>query len=67
LKALGDLISVMPVERSKQGKDRSYWYRLEFTKATVLQVVMLDAQNRVTFGDSVDVEHKSSVSAKAPD
>lgn len=57
--ALGDLISVMPVERSKEGKARSYWYRLEFTKATVLQIVMLDPDNRVTFSNSLDTHHKT--------
>jgi hypothetical protein len=56
LNDLGDLISVMPVERSNEGQDRSYWYRLEFTKATVLQIVMLNAQNRVTFSDFLDRE-----------
>jgi hypothetical protein len=65
LKALGDLISVMPVERSKERKERSYWYRLEFTKATVLQIIVLDAQDRVTFGDSVDTQYKTQTTAKA--
>jgi hypothetical protein len=65
LNALGDLISVMPVERSKEGKYRSYWYRLEFTKATVLQIVMLDADNRVAFGDSLDTHHKTQTTARS--
>lgn len=65
LNAFGDLVSVMPVERSKEGKDRSYWYRLEFTKGTVLQMIMLDADNRVTFGNTVDTHHKTQTTAKS--
>ena len=56
--ALGDLRAVMFVDRSTEGKDRTFWYRLEFTKATVLQILVLDAQNRVAFGDTVDVQQK---------
>jgi hypothetical protein len=67
LNALGDLISLVPVERSKEGNQRSYWYRLEFTKATVLQIVMLDADNRVVLSNSVDGEKTSSATAKASD
>ena len=63
LNALGDLISFMPVERSKDGKERSYWYRLEFTKATVLQMYVLDADNRVRFSGSADTHQKTEVSA----
>ena len=65
LKALGRLISFMPVKRSTDGKERSYWYRLEFTKATVLQVLMLDADNRVRFSDSVDTHQKTQTAAKS--
>ena len=59
LNALGDLISIMPVHRKKAGKERSYWYRLEFTKATVFQIVMLDGGNRMTYSDSVDTHLKT--------
>lgn len=45
LNSLGEVISVIPVERSKEGKERCYWYRVEFTKGTVFQAVMLDADN----------------------
>ena len=64
LKALGDVISVMPVERLKAGQERSYWYRLEFTKGTVFQVVMLNADNRVTYSNSVDTFDKPQSAAK---
>ena len=67
LNALGDLISIMPVERSKEGKERCYWYRLEFTKGTVFQIVMLDADNRVKYSDSVDTHHKTQTTAKSSD
>jgi hypothetical protein len=60
MKALGDLLAVEFVDRSTEAKERTYWYRLEFTKATVLQILMLDSQNRIAFGDSLDLEHKAS-------
>ena len=63
--ALGDLISAMPVERSKEGKDRSYLYRLEFTKATLLELIMLDAENRVTFVHTVDTHEKTQTTAQS--
>jgi hypothetical protein len=67
LNALGDLISVIPVERSKEEKERSYWYRVEFTKGTVLQMIVLDADNRVTFSNSVDTHQKTQTTAKSFD
>ena len=64
LKALGELISVMPVERSQEGQERSYWHRLDFAKATVLQMTMLDAAGRVTFGTTLDTHQKAQTTAK---
>ncbi len=63
--ALGDLLSVVPIEHSVEGSNRTYWFRLEFTKATVLQIIMLDANDRVIFADSLDVEKKATIAAKA--
>ena len=65
LNALGDLISIKPVERSTEAKERCYWYRVEFTKGTVFQIVMLDADNRVKFSDSVDTHHKTQTAANS--
>jgi len=65
LNGLGDLISIMPVERSKEGKERCYWYRLEFTKGTVFQVVIVDAENRVKYSDSVDTYLKTPTTPKS--
>ena len=67
LNALGDVISIMPVERSTEGKERSEWYRVEFTKGTVFQVVMFDADDRVKFSDSVDTHLKTQAAAKSSD
>ena len=67
VKALGKLISVMPVQRSKAGQERCYWYRLEFTKGTVFQAVILDAENRVKYSDSVDTHNKAQTTAKTPE
>jgi len=39
------------VERSEKDGQRSYYYRAEFTHATALQYILLDAQNRVASGN----------------
>jgi hypothetical protein len=67
LHALGDLIAVLPVERTRKGSERCDWYRVEFTKGTVFQIVMLNEQNRVTFSDSVDTHLKSKTTTKSSD
>ena len=64
LKALGELISIGLVERTKEGNERCYWYRVEFTKGAVFQIIMFDADNRVKFSDSVDTHHKTQTTAK---
>ena len=65
LNALGNIISVKPVERLKVGQKRSDWYRVEFSEGTVFQVVMLDEDGRVTYSDSVDTHHKTQTAAKS--
>ncbi|HZP60687.1 MAG TPA: hypothetical protein VFB27_10230 [Opitutaceae bacterium] len=51
LKRFGQLLSMDLVERSEKDGQRSYYYRAEFTHATALQYILLDAQNRVASGN----------------
>ena len=48
LKRNGDLVSIALVERRNEGGRRSYRYRVEFEKATLLLRYVLDEQNKVS-------------------
>lgn len=58
LKRLGDFVSMTLVDRGEENGQRTYRYRLEFAKATILQRFILDAQNKMASGGSEAVELK---------
>ena len=58
LKRLGSLVSLTLVERGKENGRRSYRYRMEFEKVTVLQHIVFDQQNKVTLCESEDAVWK---------
>jgi len=47
VKSFGKLVSVTLVDRSAEGGKRSYRYRLEFEKNTLLQRFVFDEQNKL--------------------
>ena len=55
VKALGKLVSVTLVDRSEEGGKRSYRYRMEFEKNTLLQRVVFDEQNKLASSQTEDV------------
>ena len=68
LKKLGDFVSMTLVDRSDENGRRTYRYRLEFAKATVLQRFVLDDQNKLASGGSEAVELKPGANVpEAPD
>lgn len=62
-KRIGDLVSLTLVERSRGvfGWRRSYTYRVQFTKATVLTRFDLNHRNKVTSGYMKPAEWKEAV------
>ena len=58
MKRLGDFISMTLVDRSDADGKRSYRYRLEFAKATLLARFVLDGQNKVASGETEAFEFK---------
>ena len=58
LKRLGNLVSLTLVERSNEDGRRSYRYRMEFEKITVLQHIVFDRQNKVALSESEDAVWK---------
>ena len=54
-KALGQLVSVTLVDRSEEGGKRSYRYRMEFEKNTLLQRLVFDEQNKLASSQTEDV------------
>ena len=55
VKALGPLVSVTLVDRSEEGGKRSYRYRMEFEKNTLLQRLVFDEQNKLAASETEDV------------
>jgi hypothetical protein len=47
IKSLGPLVSLTLVDRSEESGKRSYRYRVQFEKNTVLQRVVFDEQNKI--------------------
>jgi hypothetical protein len=66
LKQLGDFVSMTLVDRSEADGRRTYRYRLEFAKATVLQHFVFDKQNKVAAGGSEALEWKPGVKVPEP-
>ncbi len=63
LKRFGGLNSMTLVERNEEDGQRIYYYRSEYANATVLQQIVLDAENRVASGNLwVDVKWKRDTS-----
>jgi hypothetical protein len=62
-KRLGDLVSLTLLDRSEADGQRSYRYRLEFQKVTVLEHLVFDGQNKCTSGGPEALEWKSSTNA----
>jgi hypothetical protein len=54
-KALGWLVSLTLVDRSEEGGNRSYRYRMEFEKSTLLQHLVFDPQNKVVSSRTEDI------------
>ncbi len=61
LKRFGDFTSLALVGRRDENGQRSYRYRLEFKKATVLQHIVFDAQDKVASLRSESVEWRPGV------
>jgi len=57
-KRLGNLVSFTLVDRGKEDGLRSYRYRMDFEKVTVLQHVVFDKQNKVALSESEDAVWK---------
>ena len=55
VKSFGRLVSLVLVDRSEDGGKRSYRYRLEFEKNTLLQHLVFDQQNRLAAGTTEDI------------
>jgi hypothetical protein len=67
-KILGDLVSMTLVDRSDADEQRSYRYRLEFAKATLLERFVFDGQNKVATGAVEVVEWKPGANfAESPE
>ena len=62
LKRLGNLVSLTLVDRSNEDGRRSYRYRMEFEKVTVLQHIVFDKQNKVALSESEDAVWKPHIS-----
>jgi hypothetical protein len=58
MKPLGELSSLVLLERSNTNGLRGYRYRVEFSKATLLMRFMLDAQNKLAAGTTESMEWK---------
>lgn len=58
LKGLGNFVSMTLVDHASAGGKRTYRYRLEFEKVTVLQLFVLDKQNKVALLDTEGAERK---------
>ena len=58
LEALGEFVGLKLVARGEEKGKRSYRYKVEFTKAWVLQHYLLDEQARVAFGHTELFEWK---------
>ena len=55
IKSFGPLIALTLVERSETNGKRSYRYRLEFEKNTLLQHLVFDEQNKLAVGTTEDI------------
>jgi hypothetical protein len=64
LKGLGDLVSLTLVGRSDEGSHRAYRYRMEFTRAIVLQRFVFNERNQVESVQSEANEFKPGASLK---
>jgi len=56
LKSFGPLIALTLVDRSEAGGKRSYRYRLEFEKNTLLQYLVFDEQNKLAVGTTEEIK-----------
>ena len=61
LNRFGDFTALALVGRSDENGQRSFRYRLEFKKATVVQHIVFDAQDKVTSLRSEGLEWKPGV------
>ncbi len=55
LKTFGPLLALTLVERTETNGNRSYRYRLEFEKNTLLQHLVFDEQNKLAVGVTEDI------------
>ena len=55
LRTFGRLVSLTLVDHSTEGGKRSYRYRMEFEHCTVLQYMVLDAQNKIAESHGEDI------------
>ncbi len=56
IKAFGPFVSLALVDRSEEGSNRSYRYRVAFEKNTVLQQFVFDGQNKLTVSRTEEIE-----------
>jgi hypothetical protein len=67
-KILGDLVSMTLVDRSDANEQRSYRYRAEFAKATLLVHYVFDGQNKLVSGATEAYEWKPDANfAESPE
>jgi hypothetical protein len=55
LQSFGPLTALILVERSEAGGKRSYRYRMEFERNTLLQHLVFDEQNKLAVGTTEDI------------
>jgi hypothetical protein len=55
VKAMGQLVSITLVDRREEGGKRSYRYRMEFEKNTILQHFVFDEQNKLAASRTEDI------------
>ena len=56
IKTFGPLVSLALVDRSEEGANRSYRYRVAFEKNTVLQQFVFDGQNKLTASRTEEIQ-----------
>jgi hypothetical protein len=55
LKLFGPVVSLNVVDRSEEGGKRTYRYRLEFKRATILQQIVFDEQGKLASSQTEDI------------
>jgi len=58
VRSFGGFVSMSLVDRSDEGGNRCYRYRVEFNNALLLQKFVFDQQNKLTASDTEDLESK---------